>query len=373
MEEVGRLLGERHRQVASVADEDHPRREGEEHHLVRVPRDRAGEVNPADPMPMGRREQRRRAVRAVHVEPEPARRTQPADRLEVIERAGRRLADGRDHREDGSSRRRELVEHHTERGRTHPVSVGRHLQAVRRAEPHRPHRPLDRVVRMRTAEHHRRGPVAPTVLPGVGLPRRARGQQRREGRLRPPRRHRAGGRGAPADELRHPADDAFLQHRRGRGHLPHRHGVVERTDDHLAPDRGRERRRDLMPEVHRVQEVVRVAQDIAVESRRDVVERPHPHREGLIEARGDLAAAERGRNRSVARPRVREAGGRHPEERAGGLERRVRVKRIEKRVETHGEVPVAMRGRGRLDHRSERRATPRARPTTAPTRDPPSR
>jgi len=103
VEEVRRLLCEGRGEVACVTHEDHPRGEGEEHHLVRVPRHRAREVDPADPRPMRRGEERARAVRAVHVQPESPRGTECPNRLEVVERPRRRLAGGGDHREHGAA------------------------------------------------------------------------------------------------------------------------------------------------------------------------------------------------------------------------------------------------------------------------------
>ena len=103
VEEVGRALGERGVEVPLVPHEDHPRRERHEHHLVRVPGDRAGPLEAAQPPAVRRREEGRRAVGAVDVQPEAALLAEPPDRLEVVEGAGRRRARRRDDGHDGAA------------------------------------------------------------------------------------------------------------------------------------------------------------------------------------------------------------------------------------------------------------------------------
>ena len=85
VEQVRRVLRESGLEVAFVAHEHDARRQRHQHHLVRIPRDRARAMDACDACAMGRREQGRRAVGAVHVEPHVVRLAQPADRLEVVE------------------------------------------------------------------------------------------------------------------------------------------------------------------------------------------------------------------------------------------------------------------------------------------------
>src|SRR6185503_11331020 len=98
VEEIRRLLRERTVEVAFVPCQDHPGSEWKQHHLVRIPGERAGVTQLLQRPRRAGRQQRARAMRAVHVQPDSVLGAERADRLQIVERARRRRARGRDYR-----------------------------------------------------------------------------------------------------------------------------------------------------------------------------------------------------------------------------------------------------------------------------------
>jgi len=143
-----------------VPHEHHAGRERHEHHLVRVPGDRACAVNPRDARPVRGREQRRRAVRAVDVQPQPALLAEAPDGLDVVERPGGRRAGRRDHRHHLAAGGAQAIEHTGERLHVHAVVARGHDNGVVRAEAEFSDRARHAIVRVFTADQT--GGSAPT-------------------------------------------------------------------------------------------------------------------------------------------------------------------------------------------------------------------
>jgi len=83
--ELARLLGESEIQVALVARQHHPRCEWEEHHLVRIPGQRARVLQAIERARWLGGQQPARSVRTIHVKPDTALGTDLSDGLEVVE------------------------------------------------------------------------------------------------------------------------------------------------------------------------------------------------------------------------------------------------------------------------------------------------
>ena len=105
VEEVGRALAERRVELALVARRGRcPPRAASASSCAGPRRSSAPARCPRSAPAVRRREERRGAVGAVDVQPDPALLAQPADRVEVVERAGRGRARGRDHRHHAAAR-----------------------------------------------------------------------------------------------------------------------------------------------------------------------------------------------------------------------------------------------------------------------------
>ena len=272
---------------------------------MRIPRDRPRVREPAQPVAMRLAQQRRRAVRAVDVQPEPALVTERTDRLELVERAGRRGARGGDDGHHAPLLRGERVERHRERLGVHAPVARRDDDGVVQAEPELAHGARDGVVRVLAADDDGRI-RADAVRPRVGDRGGARGEQRGERRLGAAARERAARRRAEAGELAHPAHDAVLEHRRHRRHLGHGERLIERGDQRLRPDRRGQRRRDLMAGVARMIEPVHVGEHVVAQSSDDGLERLRVERDRLVEPLGDLVRRARRAHRALAIARVGE-------------------------------------------------------------------
>ena len=299
-----------------MPDEHHAGRERHQHHLVRVPRDRPGPLDPLHPEPVRGREERGGPVGAVHVQPDPPRLAQLADRLEVVERAGGGRARRRDHRHDPPPPGLLPVQLGLERGHVHPEAPRRHGHRVLGAEAQLAHGPRHGVVRVLAVEHDRRHGADP-LLPRVRQGRRPRREERGERGLGAARGERAARLGAEPGQVAHPADDPRLEDRAHRRHLPHRGRLVERGDERLRPDRGRQRRRDLVAHRARVAEVVRVGDHVAPQALEDVLDRSAGPRKRLLEPARQLVRAEGRRHAALAGARGREVLDRDPREGLG--------------------------------------------------------
>jgi hypothetical protein len=214
---------------------------------------------------MLRRHERRSAVSSVDVEPDPALGGKVADRLQIIERAGRCGTGRRDDRQDGRLR----VQRRSERRDIHRVPARRDFAHIGHAEPEDPGRASHGVVRVLAADQDRRVPRE-AGGPSVGSDAGAGGEQSREGGLGAAGRQGPAAPGAKAGQAAEPADDLVLEHRGHWGHLPDRDRLVERGGEGFRPDRRRKGRRDLVAGVPGVIQVIAVRDDLVAEPRDDL-------------------------------------------------------------------------------------------------------
>ena len=203
-----------------VAHEDNARREREQHHLVRVPGDRARTLDPFHAVRVRRREECRAAVRRVDVEPDASCFAERADRVKIVEAPGRCRARGRDDRHDGLAVMLQPVERFAQREDVHLPIARRDGDGIPHPEPHLANGARHRVM-SRLAVDDQRWIRRDALRPHVRQRDRPRREQPGECRL-----GAAGGEcppapGAETRQLAEPAHDPVLDHRPGRRHLPH--------------------------------------------------------------------------------------------------------------------------------------------------------
>ncbi len=177
---------------------------------------------------MARREQRRRPVGGVHVEPDPVLAAEAPYRLKVVVQARAGGTGGGDQRH-----RTQAVCVRALQGRLEAFGHDA-LELVDLEWDHRPlaetehgHAALDRVVGRGRREHSQARFLA--VAPGLGGGRRPRGEQSREIGQRPPVSQHSPGARAPAHALGHPVDHRRLHRQGGRAHLPDGRRLVGRS------------------------------------------------------------------------------------------------------------------------------------------------
>jgi predicted Zn-dependent peptidase len=157
----------------------------------------------------------------------------------------------------------------------------------------------------------------------LGTGAAARGEQRGEGGLGAAAREGAAGARAEAGEVGHPPHHLPLDGGGGGRHLGDRHALVEGADERLGPHRGRQRRRDLVAEVHRMAEPVRVGDHVAGEPVEHVRQRAPGTRQRLGEAPGEVGGRVGAAHRPLARGGRGEVRGGEIDEGVRGRRRRI--------------------------------------------------
>ncbi len=99
LEQVVGAVGETRRQQLGLAHQQRRALLRHPHHLVEVPHERIGSVDPGQTMPFGRREQRRPAVATVDMQPESVPLRDVGQCVEIVESRGDGGPRGPDHRE----------------------------------------------------------------------------------------------------------------------------------------------------------------------------------------------------------------------------------------------------------------------------------
>src|SRR5450759_4017943 len=212
VKEVRCALRERRLEHSLVSDEQQSRRQGKKHHLVRIPGDRPRVLDAAQTTAVPLAQERGAAMRGVHMEPDPVRVAECADRLQIVERACRRGPRGSDDGHHRSAVIIETIEHLGECAGVHGPVARRHHDDVAHADPQLAHGARHGVMRVHPTDHDGRI-RAHTIRPHIGNRRRARGQQSGEGCLGAATRERPSSASLIANEIAHPSDDAVLEHR----------------------------------------------------------------------------------------------------------------------------------------------------------------
>ena len=270
------------------------------------------------PVAMPRRQERRRAVGAVDVQPQAARLAEASDGLDVVERAGRRRARGRDDRHHLPAGGAQGIEGACQGVHVHVVVARRHDDGVLGADAELADGPRHAVVRVFAADHHRRV-RADALPPRVGPRSLPRGEQPREGRLGAAGRERAARLRTVAGKGAHPAHDLRFDDRADWRHFPHGAGLVEGGSERLGPHRNGQGRRHLVPHRARVRQAVAVGQNVVPQAIEDIAERPAQLRQRLGEARRQLRGREGRRDPPGSRPRICEVLCDQPRHCRGGL------------------------------------------------------
>ena len=224
MERVEEVLAATHDERADVVGLEEP--------LVRIDRDRVGELEAGHALRVARRQPRGAAVGGVHVEPQPSASRESRERRDVVDRAGvRRPGDGAD-RERRQPRRAVRRDRGGDRlgPQPEPVVGGDHAQRVLR-EPEDVEPAPDREVRLvaRVDAHAvqigtARGAVQTAERPQMDLA--GHGERHEVGH------HAAAGEHAPCarrqpDEVAEPADDLLLDEGADRARVPDVDALLE--------------------------------------------------------------------------------------------------------------------------------------------------
>ena len=176
---------------------------------------------------MRRRQQRRGAVRAIGVQPNPVLAAEAPDRVEIVVQAGARRAGRGDERHRAATAGMRTGECRVEiLGDDALEAVGVKRDESVLAEAEDADGACDRVVRRWRSQHAQVG--RRSLHPRVGRDAGAGAEQRRQVRERATVGEDAGTRGrVPADLGEHPVEHGDLDRGRGGAHLPHRHRVVD--------------------------------------------------------------------------------------------------------------------------------------------------
>ena len=246
VEEIGRALAEGGFEVGLVANEDDAGRQRHQHHLVRIPRDRVGARDAGQAVAVRGREQRRRAVRAVDVQPDAASLAQ-------------RCRSPRGRRTSPSRSCRRWRRRPSPRG---PRGAGGRARARARRRPYGSRRTGSATTcrcrfPVRRPPAPRRSARARRTRPPAGS-RRRRASTRRGSRPGARRAGPANVASVPPDVNVPPASgpsparshiqriDLRLDHRPHGRHLPHGARLVEGRGQGLGPDRDGKGRRHLV-------------------------------------------------------------------------------------------------------------------------------